>query len=241
MSDTIRPRSERGLPAFAPAGYGRSAQGRPLEAWLPARGADMLVVAGIHGEEPETTVALSSALRCLTAKALRSAVVLSANPDGLARGMRANARGVDLNRNFPSSDWSTESPTHKWTRDDPQDVTLSPGERPQSESETRALMDLIGRLEPRLVVALHAPLGCVLDPTLSAPAHWLSGRTGLALREEVTSPTPGTLDTWVREATGADAITLELPVISKDAALVQYLDVLVELLRAGPEDLGRHP
>ncbi len=225
------------MPAFAPVRYGHSAHGRPLEAWLPARGSDTLVVAGIHGEEPETTVALSSALRCLTAPALRSAVVLGANPDGLARGTRANARGVDLNRNFPSSDWSETSPAHKWTRDDPQDVTLSPGRCPQSESETQALVDLIGRLKPRVVVALHAPLGCVLDPTRSAPARWLSQRTGLELRERVTSPTPGTLDTWVREATGADALTLELPVISKDAALVEYLDVLVELLRTGPGEL----
>ncbi len=237
MPEWLRPRSERGVPAFAPVGYGHSAHGRPLEAWLPERDTNTLVVAGIHGEEPETTVALSSALRCLTATALRSAVVLGANPDGLVRGTRANARGVDLNRNFPSSDWSERCPAHKWTRDDPQDVTLSPGACPRSESETQALMDLIGQLKPRVVVALHAPLACVLDPTLSAPARWLSERTGLVLRQEVTSPTPGTLDTWVREATGADAVTLELPVISKDAALVEYLNVLVELLRAGPEEL----
>ena len=192
------------------------------------------MVAAIHGEEPETAVALSSALRCLTTDDLRCAVVLCANPDGLARGTRGNARGVELNRNFPTSDWSASAAAHHFTRDEPQDVLLSPGPHPGSEPEAQALMELVAATRPAGVVTFHAPLGCVLDPDLSPLARWLADASALPLRRDVPSPTPGTFDTWVREACGLPAVTLELPVISKDEALVRFLDVLVTLLATPP-------
>ena len=79
--------------------------GLPLEVWRPRQECRLLLFAGIHGEEPETTYALSRALRQLSALPEHCAVVLAANPDGITRGTRGNANGVDLNRNFPSKDW----------------------------------------------------------------------------------------------------------------------------------------
>lgn len=229
-SDSFRPRSQRGTVPLEPIVYGRSVQQRPLEAWLPRGAPELLVLAGIHGEEPETTVLVSSALRSIEPTALRCAVVLAANPDGLARGTRGNAAGIELNRNFPSADWSAALPAHHFTRDEPQDVTLSPGSGPASEPETQALMALVGELKPRACVAVHSPLGCVIDPACGPLACWLAAETGLELRRSVDSPTPGTLDTWLRETAGAAAVTLELPVISKDEALVRFLPTLARLL-----------
>ena len=242
-----RPRAQRGTIAAEPAIYGTSLQGRPLEVWLPISPSPaspspspasppppLLVIAGLHGEEPETTVAVSSALRSLEPEQLRSAVVLSANPDGLARGTRGNARGVELNRNFPTSDWSQTLPAHHFTRAEPQDVLLSPGVSAASEPETVALMRLAEDLRPGAVVTVHAPLGCVLDPDEGDLARWLAAATDLPLRREVPSPTPGTLDTWVRESLGIPAVTFELPVISKDGALVRFLDLLAGLLADPP-------
>jgi protein MpaA len=221
--------------AFEPVVYGRSALGRPLEVWLPPDGAssgppDVLVCAGIHGEEPETTVTVSSALRSIERGQLRSAVVLGANPDGLARGTRGNARGVELNRNFPTRDWEAAPSPHKFTRADPQDVLLSPGPQPGSEPETRALMQLVRALKPRHVVTVHAPLECVIDPQPTALGLWLAAVGHLPLQPDSNSSTPGTLDAWAREQAGASAITLELPVCSKDQALVHYLGLFVALL-----------
>jgi protein MpaA len=230
----VRPRAERGTIARPPERYGASRQGRPLEVWHPdGEGNGLLVVAGIHGEEPETTVTVSSAIRSLRPGVLRAAVVLAANPDGLAWGTRGNHAGVDLNRNFPSRDWSERAPAHHFTRSDPQDVLLSAGAQPASEPETRALIELVEAVRPRALLCVHAPLGSVLDPQQSSLARWLSQRTGLPLKRGVPSPTPGLLDTWAREATGAQAVTLELPVISKDHALLRFLPVLVELLCSG--------
>ena len=94
--------------------------GIPLEVWRPAGSCKLLIHAGIHGEEGETTVALSRALRLISEPSPHCAVVLAANPDGLIRGTRGNARGVDLNRNFPTQDWSPDPVMHRSTLDDAQ-------------------------------------------------------------------------------------------------------------------------
>ena len=69
---------------------------------------DILLFAAIHGEEPETTALLSKALRSLAQPSERCAVVLNANPDGVLLGTRGNARGVEINRNFPSESWQSD-------------------------------------------------------------------------------------------------------------------------------------
>jgi protein MpaA len=234
---TLRPRRQRGVPPSEPAIYGRSSQDRPLEVWLPTGTVSVLVFAGIHGEEPETTVALSSALRSLPEDDLRCAVVLAANPDGLARGTRGNARGVDLNRNFPSADWSADASGHRFTRSDPQDVLLSPGPQPASEPETAALMSLAAQLGPRVIISLHSPLECVIDPELSGSARWLADAATMPLRRSLKTRSPGTFDSWAREQLRAISITFEFPVLSKDAALVRFLPALVDLLRGAVEGL----
>src|SRR6185436_19771908 len=165
---SLRPRAQWGTFLWEPDSYGRSHLGIPLEVWKPAGRCALLMFAGIHGEEPETTYALSRALRQLRMPSPHCAVVLAANPDGLIRGTRGTARGVDLNRNFPTRDWQAEPTTHRSTIDDPSDILLSTGSGPASEPETKALIALITELKPERVIALHAPLACIDDANASA-------------------------------------------------------------------------
>jgi murein peptide amidase A len=235
--DGLRPQELRGVLPSEPERYGENHQGRPLEVWRPAGArARVLVVAGIHGEEPETTVALSSAFRCLWPGDLRCAVVLAANPDGIARGTRANAAGGELNRNFPTADWGTTPIRHCWSRRDSQRVELSPGPHPASEPETAALMALVERLDAAAVVSLHAPLDCVEDRDDTALGRWLGDRSGMRVIGRIDADTPGSFGTWLRE-NGRSEVVYELPVASREELMHGHVHVLIDLLRgAAPPD-----
>jgi len=225
----LRPRQQWGTIPWEPVVYGRSVLGAPLEVWKPSGRCRMLVFAGIHGEEAETTFALSRALRQLSEPSRHCAVVLASNPDGSIRGTRGNARGVELNRNFPTSDWRPDPVPHRSTLEDPRDVLLSPGAHPGSEPEVQALLALVAELRPEVVIALHAPLACIDDANQSALGRRLAARTGLPFVADVGYPTPGSFGTWGRE-NGVAVITYEFPLSDTDALVREHVPVLVELL-----------
>ena len=209
--------------------YGRSVLGLPLEVWRPRRECHLLIHAGIHGEEPETTYALSRALRQLREPPDHCAIVLAANPDGITRGTRGNARGVDLNRNFPSKDWRPGTVTHRSTIEDKSDILLSTGDSRASEPEVQALLSLIHDLRPRAVVALHAPLACIDDANASPLGHRLAQRTGMPLVRDVGYPTPGSFGSWGSD-NGVPVVTYEFPLAATEVLMRDHVPVLVELL-----------
>lgn len=226
----LRPRQQRGTFAWTPDTYGHSTLGAPLSVWRPSGPCDVLVFAGIHGDEPESTAVLSWALRHLPEPSANVAVVLAANPDGLARGTRANARGVDLNRNFPARNWRADGVAYRVLSDEPRDIALSTGSAPGSEPETQALLALIEALRPsRAVVAVHAPLACVEDPAASELGRWLAERSQLPLVADIGYATPGSFGSWAAEH-GWHEITYELPVAAGEEQLRRYAPVFVELL-----------
>ena len=223
-------RSESGTVQHDRAEYGKSREGMPLTVWLPdGAPPEILVLASIHGDESETTIVLSEALRAIPRGELKHAVVLCASPDGIVRGTRGNAAGVDLNRNFPASNWSPEPVFHKAARDEPRDIALSPGDRPASEPETRGLLSLLEELEPRAVVTLHSALACVDDPDGSELDRALAERSGLPLVEDVGYATPGSFGSWAAERS-LNIVTYELEAASPYDLKERHVPVFIELL-----------
>jgi murein peptide amidase A len=234
LSDTSEPRllerHDRGVIRHATSAYGTSREGIPLTIHLPESGtAEILLLAAIHGDEAETTVVVSEALRCLPPGDLRAAVILCGNPDGLLRGTRGNARGVDLNRNFPTSNWRPDRVFYKSRANDARDIALSPGSEPASEPETRALIALLDRLRPRAVVSLHSALACVDDSGASPLGRRLAERCALPFLTGIGYPTPGSMGTWAAER-GLPLVTLELEDLSLYALKDRNVPVLLDLM-----------
>jgi protein MpaA len=107
-----------------------------------------LVVGCIHGNECAGIEVARQLERTPPPPETNVWIVPDLNPDGAAAGTRGNARGVDLNRNFP---W-------RWARLG--GVHYS-GPRPLSEPETRIAVRLIERIRPSVSIWFHQHLDVV--------------------------------------------------------------------------------
>ncbi len=228
-SPTLVERARRGVLLHEPSSYGTSRQGAPLLVWRPDTAPEILILASIHGDESETTVVVSEALRSIRHEDLKVAVILCANPDGTVRGTRCNANGVDLNRNFPTSNWSPDPVHYKSRESDTRDIALCPGTEPASETETKALISLIEELSPRAVVSLHSALACIDDADESPLGHRLADATGLPLQGDIGYPTPGSMGTWAGER-GLNLITYEVEPASPYDLKDRHVPVMIDLM-----------
>ena len=185
---------------------GRSTLGRPIFAQrFGGRGAPLLVMGGIHGDEPATVdllVELCARLRGEAAAELAPLWLLpAANPDGLARNRKNSERDVDLNRNFPARSFATAHAPGYF-----------PGPSPLSEPETQAIAALIAREPIQGAVAVHAPFACVNYDGPARPwAEAVAAACGWPARGDIGYPTPGSFGSWLGVDRGLPVLTLELP------------------------------
>lgn len=221
----------RGIVRLEAREYGRSVLGAPLH-YYPCRSAcRLLVFAAIHGEEPETTFLLSRCLRAFDTNFEHIAFVLCANPDGATLGTRGNANGVDLNRNFATSNWKATPVQSRSILESARDTLLSPGKAPGSEPETQALVALIESLKPESVIAMHSPIGCIDAPARTPLVEQLQGALNLPWKPDIGYPTPGSFGTWCSEHR-VECITLELPRLAPELLFERYGESFARFLAA---------
>ncbi len=180
---------------------GHSVEGRPIDCIVIGTGSVvLLIVASIHGNETGGTPLVRQLVQEFGARPRllqdRKVVIIPvANPDGMARQSRYNARGVDLNRNFAASNWFSGPRT---------------GAVPFSEPETRAIARVIQAFQPEWILSIHEPLECIdYDGPAEAEARRLSDISGLPLRR--LGGRPGSLGSYAGVDQGIPTVTLELP------------------------------
>ena len=219
------------LPARIDAG--RSAQGRRIVAVRtgPPRAPVRVLVAGsIHGNETAGHAVIARLRRAAPPAGVQLWTVRSVNPDGVAHGTRQNARGVDLNRNFP----------RRWRGSGRAFDTYWPGPRAASEPETRALMRLARRIRPAFSIHYHQHLRLVNLSTGADPAvvRAYARRVGLPAR-----PLPnyrGTATSWQNHtAPGTSAFVVELPAGALSTRSVRRHARAVLAAARGPRETGR--
>lgn len=231
---------------------GTSVEGRPIHRFDvgPRSGVPILLTGLLHGTEVIGSVALAALVETLRtgdsedADFVRSharvTVLPVVNPDAhaenmdrLARGRpafrRGNARGVDLNRNFPEvaplAAWHPFSGSrHRWS---PHYV----GPSPLSEPESRAVVAVADDVRPAVALGFHSFGDMLLYPWAHtrAPhprrAHYrlLGAAFSAALRgapyvvDQATRlyPTSGDLDDWLDHRFGTDAFTVEVGTLDR--------------------------
>ena len=146
---------------------GFSEQGRPIESITFGTGPDItMIIATIHGNEPAGTPLANKLTEYLLHNRHlledRTIVLMPLlNPDGYANNTRANANGIDLNRNYAAENRINSA---KY------------GNTPLSEIESKIIVRLIARYQPNRIVTLHQPLACVDydGPALELAKHMAS-------------------------------------------------------------------
>jgi protein MpaA len=183
---------------------GRSVGHRPIrvqELGEPFAGHRVLIVGCIHGDE-RAGISVARRLDAMVPpRGIDLWVLDDLNPDGAAANTRQNARGVDLNRNFP----------YGWRPAGQPGDQQYPGARPLSEPEARIAYGLILRLHPQITIFFHQPLGLVDESGGDARVeHRFAQLTGLPLRR--LTRYPGSAVGWQNHRLPAStAFVVELP------------------------------
>jgi hypothetical protein len=198
---------------------GKSVQGRPIEMYsfgnVEGGTRPVLVMGAIHGDESASDDVARGLLEEMSrdpgaAAGVPIVIIPVANPDGLAMGTRTNVNKVDLNRNFPAKNWGQVSATRAATRRGPRG-----GSAPASEPETRALIAVIERLKPRLIITVHSIADGKHCNNYDGPAQHIAELmtryNGYPAVPTIGYPTPGSLGNWGGNDQQIPMITLELP------------------------------
>lgn len=208
-SDPVKP-----IPGFfATPSWKKTALGTSIDLFSSSPLAELsgknpiLLMGGVHGDEPEGVQLAQDTLAWLkqaSTKGLKLApwvVVPCLNIDGYQRKTRVNARGVDLNRNYPSKDWSPAFEKERYF----------PGPAPASEPEIQGVVELIQELRPRLLIHCHSWDPCIVGTghLAKTDAERLATNSGYKAVEEIGYPTPGSLSRYGWHDNGIPVICIE--------------------------------
>lgn len=200
----------------------------------------ILVIGGVHGDEPEGVRLAHDTLKWLKSnidsqnrdgKTLCPWILIPClNVDGFAKRTRVNGRGVDLNRNYPSSDWNQEARAERYF----------PGASPGSEPEIQAIVELIRDTKPRLLIHYHSWKPCIVGagPSAMKDTLRLAKSSGYEAMEDIGYPTPGSLSQFGFLDNGIPVICIEeqdeMPEADLDTIWPRFKDGLKEIF----EDLS---
>lgn len=211
----------------------------PISPRIPQ--ARILLLGGIHGDEYSSVSVTFKWMHILNkhhSGLFHWRVAPLVNPDGLLRkkSQRMNSRGVDLNRNFPTRNWLTESKEY-WIKKTGRDPRRYPGEFPLSEPESQWVSDEIERFRPDVIVSVHAPYA-LLD--FDGPPTTTPEKLG-SLYLSLLGTYPGSLGRFVGSQLKIPIITIELSYAGIMPTRTEIDTILMDLIRWVKDHVNNNP
>lgn len=165
-----------------------------------------LIIGVFHGDEPQGKLLIEKYLKTLSLEQNNLLFIPCLNPDGLSKNTRTNANGVDLNRNYPTENWGQDGSS---AGDNPH--SYYGGTAPASEIETKFVIDIIEKYQPKLILTLHAPYKIVnYDGPAEDIAQKISDIIGYPVEPSIGYHTPGSFGTYCGVERKIPTVTLEL-------------------------------
>lgn len=201
---------------------GYSVENRPIEAFIYGDGyKKILFVGGTHAGTEGNAVELMNMWNTYLSNNIhlipdyyQVVIIPVHNPDGQAKGIRYNARGVDLNRNFATINWS--SVAYLWSK------SVSGGEFAFSEPENSTLKSFIEKERIEKLISYHSAAdqifaseihpGTIYGQSLDFARYYNSfANYGNEDNYRWTHyPISGDLSSWVSQQLRIPALTVEL-------------------------------
>jgi murein peptide amidase A len=170
----------------------------------------LYLLGGVHGDEVEGVYVLKELFAWLktehTLKDLPMIVIPILNVDGYRANSRTNAHLVDLNRNLPTKDWSTEHTKPRY----------NPGPKPLSEPENQFLVKILDKYKPGMIISFHTWKPILnYNGNCKDEAEFLAGFNNYEVASDIGYPTPGSLGTFATEKYNCPVLTFECPELKK--------------------------
>lgn len=190
----------------------------------------VLLMGGVHGDEYSSVSIIFKWLKTLDefhSGLFHWRITPLVNPDGLLRdgSTRTNAKGIDINRNFPIPDWEN-SALHYWRNNAGRSERKYPGPHAMSEPETNWVVNEINRFKPDVIISVHAPHG-VVDYDGPEDGPYKLGRLYLNLLGTY----PGSLGNYAGIQRQIPVVTIELPYAGIMPTPREIADIWRDLVR----------
>lgn len=214
--------------------FGHSALGRAIPAYRFGGGhtPEVLILGGVHGDENEGVTLAHALLDAFLASfpyRLTVTIVPMLNIDGVIARTRLNGRGVDLNRNLPTKDWTEKVLNPRYP----------PGPFAASEPENQALLKWFESNRPKLIFNLHSWKPVLnVNGDCDAEARILNKWLGYDIVKEIGYSTPGCLGTYCGIERDMPTLTYEIERgLSAPEIIRGHVPALLEALKISDERL----
>ncbi|MBC6415059.1 MAG: succinylglutamate desuccinylase/aspartoacylase family protein [Bdellovibrionales bacterium] len=195
--------------------FGTSSQGLPILSYcFGQKGPVVLILGGVHGDEPEGNyIALGLLKKWIQhfPYQLQMTLIPCFNIEGSLIAQRKNQNKVDLNRNLPTKNWTSEFTKERY----------QPGKTACSEPENKALVKWIQENSVKLILSLHSWNPMINTNGNCLPeAEIMRKMTGYKLSDYIGYPTPGSLGDYCGQERDIPVITYEA---QKDSSIQEAL------------------